>query len=107
MIPKRKKRLNADYTSQVVPMYSARLGLPGDRENIVKLNADHEGVCKFGTSQTDQDNFELVQSNISDIYKSALKISKLRTTPVVGQEGGIRTQEDMLQKRFAKLGEHA
>jgi hypothetical protein len=38
----------------IVPWESARLGLPGDRENVVKLNADHSGVCKFETEQTDQ-----------------------------------------------------
>jgi len=54
-------------------MNSARLGLPGDRENVVKLNADHGQICKFGESQVDRDNFDLVQSNIRDIYKSALK----------------------------------
>ncbi|KAK1762400.1 hypothetical protein QBC33DRAFT_623724 [Phialemonium atrogriseum] len=58
----------------IVPMESARFGLPGDRENVVKLNADHGDVCKFGESQTDQDNFELVQSNIQDMYKNALKL---------------------------------
>ncbi|KAI8649732.1 hypothetical protein NCS55_01435700 [Fusarium keratoplasticum] len=57
----------------VVPKESARLGLPGDRENVVKLNADHGGVCRFGDSQTDKDNFEVVQRNIIDIYDSAMK----------------------------------
>lgn len=59
-----------------MPRDSARFGMPGDIENIVKLNADHGGVCKFGTCQTDQDNFKLVQSNIKDLYKSALKKCK-------------------------------
>ncbi len=61
--------------SQVVPRESARLGMPGDRENVVKLNADHRGVCKFGESQTDQDNFKYVRANIRDIYKKALQKS--------------------------------
>ncbi|ORY68246.1 P-loop containing nucleoside triphosphate hydrolase protein, partial [Pseudomassariella vexata] len=56
----------------VVPADSARLGLPGDREHIVKLNADHRGLCKFGDSQTDQDNLDLVRSNVKEIYKAAL-----------------------------------
>ena len=59
--------------SQVVPRESARFGIPGDRENIVKLNADHTNVCKFGPDQRDQDNFKLVRSNIKDLYKNALK----------------------------------
>jgi hypothetical protein len=41
-----------------------------------ELNADHRGLCKFGPSQTDQDNFKLVQSNIKDLYKTALKNCK-------------------------------
>ncbi|KAJ5511354.1 hypothetical protein N7453_003457 [Penicillium expansum] len=60
---------------EVVPKESSRIGLPGDRENIVKLKADHSKVCKFGQSQTDRDNLELVQSNIEDIYEAALKKS--------------------------------
>jgi hypothetical protein len=72
--------LNADSTTQVVPVDSARLGLPGNRENIVKLNADHGGVCRFGESQTDRDNFELVSFNIREIYKNALKNCELNAT---------------------------
>ncbi|PMD50987.1 uncharacterized protein K444DRAFT_656527 [Hyaloscypha bicolor E] len=64
----------------VVPVDSARLGLPGNRENIVKLNADHGGVCRFGESQTDRDNFELVSFNIREIYKNALKNCELNAT---------------------------
>jgi hypothetical protein len=43
----------------------------------VKLNADYSGVCKFGDSLEDQDNFKLVRSNIKDLYKKALKTGKL------------------------------
>ncbi|KAJ5170847.1 uncharacterized protein N7500_003630 [Penicillium coprophilum] len=57
----------------VVPPKSSRLGLPGDCENVVPLDADHSQVCKFGLSQTDQDNLELVKSNIEDVYEAALK----------------------------------
>jgi hypothetical protein len=52
--------------------------MPGDHESIVKLNADHRGVCKFGASQEDQDNFKLVRGNIRDLYKKALEIGQLR-----------------------------
>lgn len=51
--------------------------MPGLRENVVKLNADHGGVCKFGDSVEDRDNFKLVQSNIKDLYKKALKTGGL------------------------------
>ncbi|KAJ5771963.1 hypothetical protein N7520_002492 [Penicillium odoratum] len=57
----------------VVSRDSSRFNLPGDRENIVMLIADHSTVCKFGPSQPDQDNLERVLSNIVDIYEAALK----------------------------------
>lgn len=60
---------------------SATIGLPGNRENVVKLNADHSTVCKFGSSQDDEDNFKVVQMNIVDLYDKALKRSELVTTP--------------------------
>ncbi len=71
-------------------MQSARLGLHGDHDNVVKLRVDHRQVCKFRDSQTDQDNLELVRSNIRDLYKNALKLRELNTTPfVVDQHGNI------------------
>jgi hypothetical protein len=57
--------------------------MPGDYENVVKLNADHSGVCKFGSSLEDQDNFKLVRGNIKDLYKNALKIGELSIMPPV------------------------
>jgi hypothetical protein len=85
-------------TFQIVPAKNARFGLPGDRENVVKLNADHSGVCKFGPNQTDQDNFELVRGNIRDLYKNALKKSELSAIPsIVSQEGRVSADEDVLQ----------
>lgn len=58
---------------KVFPRESARLGLPGQSENVVKLNAYHAGVSKFGQSETDQDNLELVCGNIKDLFRNALK----------------------------------
>ncbi|GAP82647.2 putative kinesin light chain 1 [Rosellinia necatrix] len=69
---------------EVVTKISAQLDMPGDRENVVRLNASHESVCKFGSSQIDQDNFKLVRGNIEDVYESVLeKISR----PVVMDAG--------------------
>jgi hypothetical protein len=77
----------------------------GDRENVVKLSANHSSVCKFGLSQTDQDNFKLVQSNIRDLYRNTLKNSELSTLPpIIGQEGRVSIVEDGLQLHWAKLG---
>ncbi|KAK5652162.1 hypothetical protein OQA88_10804 [Cercophora sp. LCS_1] len=57
----------------IVPRESARLNLPGDRENVVTLAADHRSICKFGETETDQDNFKLVRTNLKDLYKSAIR----------------------------------
>jgi hypothetical protein len=62
--------------------------MPGDHENVVKLNADHSGVCKFGLSQTDQDNFKLVRSNIRDLYKNAIKNCELSNLLSIISRGG-------------------
>jgi hypothetical protein len=80
--------------------------MPGDHENVVKLNADHSGVCKFGPTLEDQDNFKLVRGNIKDLYKNALKIGELRIiSPADGREQQVEHVDDDkdLRARFAKL----
>jgi len=80
--------------------------MPGNHENIVKLNADHSGVCKFGPSLEDQDNFKLVRGNMKDLYKNALETSELSVLPsVMGVEGRSHAVDDgnMLQARLIKL----
>lgn len=72
----------------------------------MKLNADHSGVCKFGSTLEDQDNFKLVRSNIKDLYKNALKIGELNIiSPVNGREQKVEHVDDdkELYARFAKL----
>jgi hypothetical protein len=76
--------------------------MPGDRENVVKLNADHRRVCKFGPSQEDQDNLKLVRVNIRDVYRKALKKRELLAPSLIVHEEGAET-EDGLQERFARL----
>lgn len=66
-----------NFTYKIVSRRSADLGMPGDRENVVKLNASHGNMCKFGAGTTDQDNLKLVLGNIRDLYKNALKSSEL------------------------------
>lgn len=69
--------------------------MPSDRENIIKLNADHSGVCKFGPSLKDQDNFKLVRGNIKDLYKNALKTSELSVLPfVIGRKGSVKAMDN-------------
>lgn len=79
--------------------------MPGDHENVVKLNADHSGVCKFGPSLEDQDNLKLVRGNIKDLYKNALKTSKLSVILCgIDMEGKSTAVDDKeLQARFAAL----
>lgn len=60
--------INSNDSPQIVPRSSAVLGLPGDVENQVKINADHSDMCRFDLSMTkDQDNYRLVQANIEDL----------------------------------------
>ncbi|KAI1196532.1 hypothetical protein F5X97DRAFT_325365 [Nemania serpens] len=61
----------------IVSKESASLGLPGNRENVVSLDADHSSICKFGVSVTDKDNLETVLGNIQDLAENALKIDEL------------------------------
>ncbi|KZL67693.1 NB-ARC domain-containing protein, partial [Colletotrichum tofieldiae] len=90
----------------IVPRESARLGIPGDRENVVRLDADHSTVCKFGGTQSEQDNFKRVRSNIKDMYKKALQQSELNAVTIpVGSESKLDME---LRARLAALqGSHA
>ena len=57
-----------------MPKNSATFGLPGHRENIVRLNASHSDMCRFDVKdQRDKDNLEIVFSNLEDLYDEALK----------------------------------
>ena len=57
-----------------MPKNSATFGLPGHRENIVRLNASHSDMCRFDAKdQRDKDNLEIVFSNLEDLYDEALK----------------------------------
>ncbi|KAH7129102.1 hypothetical protein EDB81DRAFT_808724 [Dactylonectria macrodidyma] len=66
---------------KMVPIENAKLGSTGDKEHVVKLNAGHGGVCRFGTTQDDQDNFKLVSRNIRDLYKKALHMVTEQAQP--------------------------
>lgn len=68
----------------------------------MKLKADHSGVCKFGSGQTDQDNFKLVRGNIRDVYRNALKMREFPVTSFVVEEGND-VAEKKLQRRLNDL----
>lgn len=90
-----------NFTYKIVSRRSADLGMPGDRENVVKLNASHGNMCKFGTGTTDQDNLKLVLSNIRDLYKNALKSRELTylicCTAQEGRDFSLRDMHANLQ----------
>jgi hypothetical protein len=89
-------------------MMSARLGMPGNCENVVKLEADHSTVCKFGSSEDDRDNLKLVKANIKDLYREALKKSEYLATPsTIGEPQGFDEasgdNDKRLQERMRAL----
>lgn len=63
----------------IVPRESALLGYPTHQEAVVKLNADHSTIFKFGPSQRDQVNFKIVRRNIKNLYEMALQQTRLAT----------------------------
>jgi hypothetical protein len=71
----------------------------------VALNADRGGVCKFGLSQTDQENLKLMRGNINDLYKQALKKSELAVIPSAVEDENLVADKNS-QERFAKLQEN-
>lgn len=72
-------------------------------ENIVKLDADHSSVCKFGGSQRDRDNFELVRVNIRDLYKNALSIGEFSViSSVIDRRQDPEQGSDELEARLGR-----
>ena len=57
-----------------MPRASAVLGLSGDIENQVGIDASHSEICRFDPSiMMDMDNYEKVQGNFQELYEGALK----------------------------------
>lgn len=50
--------------------------MSSDRENMMELEADHSTLCKYGSSQNDQDNLKLVKNNIRHLYREASRKSE-------------------------------
>ncbi|KAH6702130.1 hypothetical protein BKA61DRAFT_495074, partial [Leptodontidium sp. MPI-SDFR-AT-0119] len=56
----------------IVSKQSATFGLPGIKENIVRLEADHRSMCKFDLlCPGDQDNYSLVLGNLRTLIANA------------------------------------
>lgn len=61
-------------TSQVVPRYSACLGLGGDHESEIKIDAKHGDMCRFNPEViSDESNYELVEGNILELCEKAVR----------------------------------
>ncbi len=94
-----------------MPKKSATFGLPGDRENIVMLNASHYDMCRFNESKQDQDNFKLVRSNIEDLYQHALlkrsNVSQGETPLSAPETNAVSTLKDLSLEpsKWAQLSE--
>ena len=86
-----------------MPKESAVFGLPGHRENIVRLNADHSDMCRFDIKdQRDKDNLKIVSSNLEDVYKEALKCGESANDMRL-PELNTRTPDRDLEDRMAGL----
>ena len=86
-----------------MPKKSATFGLPGHRENIVRLNASHSDMCRFdGTDQRDKDNLRLVFRNLEDVYTEALTSCE-STNHVLLPELNVRAADMGLEDRMAAL----
>ena len=61
-------------TNQVVPRDSACLGLGGDHEAQLKIEAKHGDMCKFNPNvTTDENNYEVVEGNMIELCEKAAK----------------------------------
>ena len=50
------------------------IGLPGDMENQVGLDASHSEMCRYDPSiLADMDNYDLVKGNLRELYEGALE----------------------------------
>ena len=57
-----------------MPRTSAVIGLPGARENQVKIEATHSDMCRFNPDvQIDVNNYKLVEGNVLELCE----VSKL------------------------------
>ncbi|KAG9244144.1 hypothetical protein BJ878DRAFT_480450 [Calycina marina] len=57
----------------IVSRDSSRFRLPGGREKIIELKANHRRVAAFGQTTKDEGNLKKVISNVKSLYKEALK----------------------------------
>lgn len=67
------------------------------------LNGDHHTICRFGRSRVDENNLEIVQSNITDLYNAALEAGELtRGANITSNVAIARLQARFLDLRQAE-----
>lgn len=56
------------------------IGLSGDRESQVKLEATHSDMCRFNPKdQIDAKNFKLVEGNVLELCELSERVDSART----------------------------
>ncbi|CAG8974636.1 hypothetical protein HYALB_00012104 [Hymenoscyphus albidus] len=82
----------------LVPRESAVFGLAGDRENQVRLNADHRSMCRFHPNvERDAQNYFLVEGDVVELVDDAAKASTRKDKDM---------NEDMIDELFGSLEPH-
>jgi ankyrin repeat protein len=76
--------------------------LPGDIEQTVKLKAGHGGLCRFGMTQEDEENLNLVKSNIMALYKKAVLKINPQSSPPKYSPGSIKAGNDAGENSLGK-----
>jgi len=66
--------------------------LGGDRENQVRLNADHKSLCGFNPAvEVDTQNYFLVRGNVIDLVDAAVQTGKHNDWYLSNSFGEIKT----------------
>ena len=60
-----------------MPQSSAIIGLPGDHENQIKLQAKHSDMCRFNPADTvDNKNYKFVEGNVLELCENCMQLGK-------------------------------
>lgn len=66
-----------------MPQSSATIGLPGDRESQIKLQAKHSDMCKFNPNDAvDKKNYKFVEGNVLELCEKSLQLGKKQHSSV-------------------------
>lgn len=66
-----------------MPQSSVIIGLPGDRENQIKLQAKHSDMCRFNPADTvDNKNYKFVEGNVLELCENCLQLGKKDRSPI-------------------------